>query len=187
MADRERADGSLVPVIVRAEDQRGWREGGTGPKIVTLFAPIDDIDAFLSEALGFTQAVLRTVPPGQVPPTPCVYVPSFFEGRDQALVIGRLVAAGAVALNDDDLNVSESPASSVAFAQAVEQLHREVRPEQSRPFDDGISAFAPDIHPLPRPDDARWTRVMEAAYARVARRSSDDDASGDAGGWLVAD
>ena len=183
MANRERADGSLVPVIVRAEDERGWREGGTGPKIVTLFAPMDDVDAFLSEALGFTQAVLRTVPPGQVPPTPCVYVPSFFAGRDQALVIGRLVAAGAVALNDDDLNVSESPASSVAFAQAVEQLHWEVRPEQSRPFDDGISAFAPDIHPLPPPDDARWTRVMDAAYARVAKRSAREDA----GGWPVAD
>jgi hypothetical protein len=178
MADRVGAggeEGYPVPVIVLAEDVHGWRDAGPEPRIVTLFAPQHD-------AKAFTREVLQAAIGMPVPPTPCVYVPGF-TGQEQALVIGTLVAAGAVALTDDDLNLPDPPHSPVEFAQAVERLHREVWPEPFRPFDDGISGFAPGVDPLPPPDDPRWSQVSDAAYESVVQRS----AEGRFGGWRTAD
>jgi hypothetical protein len=171
-----------TPVVALAGNFKDRRNA----EIVTFYDPDGGVQAFLNKALAFTADVLKSTPRGKIPPTPCVYVPHKFVGHEHALVIGQLVSAGAVALDDGDLNVPQPPHSPEDFAHAVELLHRSIGRRQFRPFGDQMAGFAPtNLAPLPPLRDKRWTRVPStaASYESVVQRSSGEIADG----WPTAD
>jgi hypothetical protein len=177
-----RTEAVSTPVVALAADFQDRQNA----EVVTFYDPDDEVQVFLSKALAFTADVLKLAQGGKIPPTPCVYVPHKFIGHDHALVVGQLVSAGAVALDDGDLNVPEPPHSPEDFAHAVELLHRSIGRSSFRPFGNDMAGFAPtNLPPLPPLSDKQWTRVSStaASYDSVVQRSSGETT----GGWPTAD
>jgi len=155
--------------------------------VVAYYKPEGDVSGFLKDALAFTADVLKSTPEGGVPLTPCVYVPPTFTGRDHSVVIGKLVSAGAVPLDDNDLSAMEKPQSPEDFAHAIVMLHRNLlNPGQPNSVNLPVMAFAPTKQePVPPLDDKRWKRVPStaASYESLIRRSSDEATDG----WPAAE
>ena len=166
------------PVVALAENLKDWGEA----KVVAFYQREIGVQTFLARALAFTAEVLKSSPTGKIPPTPCVYIPDEYTGRDRAMVVGELVSAGAVALDDDDLNMPEPPHSAQQFAAAVEVLHHSMRQGPFRPWAEFAPTSLPELPPL---SDKRWTRVPNAtsSYDSIVQRSSGEVH----GGWPTAD
>jgi hypothetical protein len=163
----------MADTAVKTAD-RFFSEGPGNADVVTYYLPERDVHAFLGSVLKFSAQVLKSSLGQKIPPTPCVYVPNWFKERDRSLVVGQLAAAGAVGLDDQDLNLRQPPASSEAFAEAVAKTMQ--RDGMDRPYDDRMAGFMPgNALRLPPLADSGWTEVpgASASYESFVKRSAE--------------